>query len=66
MTGRDAVFEQKLFLMSCRLVKGPAFIAGRDAGVFELVQTVSNLVPRPPPRFYLTAVQDKIWEEAWE
>jgi len=31
--------------------------------------TTCSLVPRPPPRFYLAAVEknwDKIWAEAWE
>jgi len=35
--------------------------------------SMSSLVPRPPPRFYLTALEkkqtrlrDKIWEEALE
>jgi len=33
--------------------------------MFILVLAHPSLVPRPPPRFYLAAVE-KIWAEAWE
>jgi len=32
--------------------------------MFEWTQV--SLIPKPPSRFYLAAMWDKIWEEAWE